>query len=147
MLQINEKSPTCLGPKDFNFRKVPLPNLSFKQKWSTIYWSLLPRKRPNEYPIIKCYSNRCVQNAECRLHTGGVGLSFLDRLIFLHSWWESNENFLGAASVIISRPATCQASMAGEHFSAAKLVNGIEVVLCWKLLLSTRAWHPIRFST
>ena len=65
--------------------------------------------------IIKCYSSRCVQNAECRLHTGGVGLSFLDRLIFLHSWWKSNENFIGVASVI-SRPATCQVSIAGEHF-------------------------------
>ena len=27
----------------------------------------------------------CRQNAECRLFAGGVGLSFLDRSIFLHS--------------------------------------------------------------
>ena len=32
-----------------------------------------------------CYSNRCVQNADCRLYAGSVGLSFLDQLIFLHS--------------------------------------------------------------
>ena len=57
-------------------------------------------------PIV-AHRNRCVQNAECRLHTGGVGLSFLDWLIFLHSWSVANEDFLGVASVI-SRPATCQ---------------------------------------
>ena len=31
------------------------------------------------------YQMLLMQIADCRLHTGGVGLSFLDRLIFLHS--------------------------------------------------------------
>ena len=30
------------------------------------------------FTIIKCYADRCVQNAGCRLHTAGVGLSFLE---------------------------------------------------------------------
>ena len=113
-------------------------------RWQMRRWQ--KGRNSKEHPIIKCYFKPCVQSAEYKLHTGGVKLSSLDQLIFLHSWWESNENFLGAASVI-SKPATCQVSIAGEHFSAAKLVNGIEVVECWKHLLSTRAWHPIRFST
>ena len=117
----------------FNYRTL------VSRKNNPQYWSLLSRKRPKEYP--------CVQNAECRLHTGGVDLSFLDRLIFLHSsWWESDENFLGAASVI-SRPAThCQVSVARdrEHLYQWK---SSWVVLCWKLLFSARAWHPIWFST
>ena len=91
---------------------------------------------------MKCYSKRCVQNADCRLHTGGVGLSFLNRLIFLHSWWESNETFLGVASVI-SRTATCLVLIASKHFWCVSM----EVVLIWKLSFSTRAWHSIRFST
>ena len=80
-----------------------------------IFWNsiIFKEKKVSFFTIIKCYSNRCVQNADCRLHTGGVGLSFLDRLIFLHSWWESNETFLGVASVI-SRPATCLVSIG--HF-------------------------------
>ena len=75
-----------------------------------------------------------MQIADCT-PTGGVGLSLLDRLIFLHSWWESNETFLGVASVI-SRQATCQVSTAGEHFFCVSM----EVVLSWKLLFNTRAW-------
>ena len=109
-----------------------------------IFWNsiIFKEKKVSFFTIIKCYSNRCVQNADCRLHTGGVGPSFLDRLIFLHSWWESNETFLGVASVI-SRPATCLVSIAGKHFFCVSM----EVVLGWKLLFSTRAWHSIRFST
>ena len=109
-----------------------------------IFWNsiIFKEKKVSFFTIIKCYSNRCVQNADCRLHTGGIGLSFLDRLIFLHSWWESNETFLGVASVI-SRPATCLVSIAGKHLFCVSM----EVVLSWKLLFSTRAWHLIRFST
>ena len=59
----------------------------------------------------------------------------LDQQIFLHSWWESIKNFPGATSVI-SRPATCQVAIAGEHFFAAKLVRGVEVVLCWNCCLA-----------
>ena len=73
--------------------------------------------------------------AECRLHTGGVGLSFLDSSrptnISALMMRIKPENFPGATSVI-SRPATCQVAIAGEHFFAAKLVRGVEVVLCWK---------------
>ena len=88
-----------------------------------IFWNsiIFKEKKVSFFTIIKCYSNRCVQNADCRLHTGGVGLSFLDRLIFLHSWWESKETFLGVASVI-SRPSTCLVSIAGRHFCVC--VNG-----------------------
>ena len=52
-----------------------------------IFWNsiIFKEKKFSFFTIIKCYSNRCVQNADCRLHTGGVGLSFHDRLIFLHS--------------------------------------------------------------
>ena len=91
-----------------------------------------------------CYNQMLPQSVctKCRLHTGGAGLSFLDSLIFLHSWWESNENFLGVASVV-SRPGTCQVSIAGEHLFCVSM----EVVLCWKLLFSTCAWQSIRFST
>ena len=46
---------------------------------------------------------------------------------------QSNETFLGVASVI-SRPAICQVSVAGEHFFC---VNGSRAML--KLLPSTRA--------
>ena len=47
-----------------------------------IFWNsiIFKEKKVSFFTIIKC-----VQNADCRLHTGGVGLSFLDRLIFLHS--------------------------------------------------------------
>ena len=109
-----------------------------------IFWNsiIFKEKKVSFFTIIKCYSNRCVQNADCRLHTGGVGLSFLDRLIFLHSWWESNETFLGVASVI-SRPATCLVSITGKHFF--ECVNGSRAKL--KTLFSTRAWHSIRCST
>ena len=61
----------------------------------------------------------------------------------LSCFWESNETLLGVASVI-SRPATCQLSIAGEHIY---LCVSMEVVLSWKLLFSTRAWHSIRFPT
>ena len=47
---------------------------------------------------------------------------------------QSNETFLGVASVI-SRPAICQVSVAGEHFFLC--VNGSRAML--KLLFSTRA--------
>ena len=104
---------------------------------------IFKEKKVSFFTIIKCYSKRCVQNADCRLHTGGVGLSFLDRLIFLHSWWEWNETLLGVASVI-SRPATCLVSIASKHFCVCM---SMEVVLIWKLSFSTRAWHSIRFST
>ena len=109
-----------------------------------IFWNsiIFKEKKVSFFTFIKCYSNRCVQNADCRLHTGGVGLSFFDRLIFLHSWWESNETFLGVASVI-SRPATRLVSIAGKHFFRVSM----EVLLSRKLLFSTRAWHSIRFST
>ena len=42
----------------------------------------------------------------------------------------SNATPIGMYKMQRSRPATCQVSIAGEHFSAAKLVNGIEVVQC-----------------
>ena len=115
----------------------------FAIQWN-IFWNsiiIFKERQVSFFTIIKCYFNRCVQNADCRLHTGGVGL-FLNRLIFLHSWWESNETFLGGASIIF-RPATCQVSIAGEHFFGVSM----EVVLSWKLLFRTRAWHSIRFST
>ena len=51
------------------------------------------------------------------------------RLIFLHSWWESNETFWAVASVISSQ---LQVSI---FFCVS-----MEVVLSWKLLFSTRAW-------
>ena len=82
MLQIKEKPPasspiltvktTGLALARRNFLKVQL------HKNDPQYSSLLLLKRPKECPIIKCYSNRCAVNAECRLHTGGVGLWFLD---------------------------------------------------------------------
>ena len=92
-----------------------------------IFWNsiVFKEKKVSFFTIIKCYSNWCVQNADCRLHTGGVGLSFLDRLIFRHSWWLSKETFLGVASVI-SRPANCLVSIAGEHFFC---VNGSRPML------------------
>ena len=51
-----------------------------------IFWNsiIFKEKKVSFFTIIRCYSIRCVQNADCRLHTGGVGLSFLDRLTFLH---------------------------------------------------------------
>ena len=107
-----------------------------------IFWNsiiIFKEKKVSFFTIIKCYSNRYMCT-NFRLHTGGVELSFLDRLIFLHSWWESNETFLGVASVI-SRPATCQVSIAGEHLFVCV---SMEVVLSWKLCLA----HPpdIRFD-
>ena len=123
------------------FLKVQLPNFSFRQKITHNTFRSYAANNQKNVLLSNAYSYRCVQNAECRLHTGGVGLSFLDRLIFLHSWWESNEDFPLVASVI-SRPATCQVSNAGEHFLVP-----MEVVLCWKLLSSTGAWHSTRFST
>ena len=116
---------------------------------------------PNTYP---CYSSNDqknvllsnaspigvhkMQSADCiRAVLDCCFSTWLDRQIFLHSWWESNENFPGATSVI-SRPATCQVAIAGEHYFAAKLVWRVEVMLrCWKLLFSTRTWHSIWFST
>ena len=53
-------------------------------------------------------------------------LSFLER--FLRSSWESNEHFLLSARAI-SRPVTCQVSMAGKHFIASILVNGNHTML------------------
>ena len=102
-----------------------------------------PTNNPNNILLSSATPIGVYKNADYRLHTDGVGLSFLDRLIFLHSWWESNEIFLRVASVI-SRPATCQVSIAGDHFFCVSM----KVVLSWKhLFISTRPWHSIRFST
>ena len=157
MLQTSDKStkkPQLVSPISIvktarlawarrSFLKVQLPNLSFRQKQPTILFvvTLQTTQRMSYYQMLTPIGVYKVQSAECRLHTGGVGLSFLDRLIFLHSWWESNEDFPLVASVI-SRPATCQVWNAGEHFLVP-----MEVVLCWELLSSTGAWHSIRFST
>ena len=62
-------------------------------------------------------------------------LLFLDR--FLHSSWESNEPFLGSASVI-PRPVICQVSIAGKH--SLHQNYSMEIMLCWKRLFSARAF-------
>ena len=62
-------------------------------------------------------------------------LSFLD--LFLRSSRESNEPFLGAASVI-SRPFIFQVSIAGKHFS---IKTSLKFMLSRKCLLSTSARH------
>ena len=131
MLEINEKSPASC-----KFDDDPL------------YLSLLLLKRPKECPIIKCYFNRCAQNADCRAALDccfSTRLDSTDKYFCTHDE-NQTKNFPGATSVI-SRPATCQVAIAGEHFFAAKLVRRFEVVLCWKLLFSTRSRHSIRFST
>ena len=82
MLQINEKAPASSPILTVKTAGLALAHRTFLKvqlhKNDPQYLSLLLLKRPKECPIIKCYSNRCAQNAECRLHTGGVGLSFLD---------------------------------------------------------------------
>ena len=116
----NKPSPKFIQNKDryhtkkfprnaANQRKIP----SFKSDDGPQYLSLLLLKRPKECPIIKCYSNRCAQNAECRLHTGGVGLSFLDstRPTNISAlMMRIKRKFPGATSVI-SRPATCKSQL------------------------------------
>ena len=82
MLQINEKSPASSPILTVKTAGLALARRTFLKvqlnKNDPQYLSLLLFKRPKECPIIKCYSNRCAQNAECRLHTGGVELSFFD---------------------------------------------------------------------
>ena len=82
MLQTNEKSPAASPILTVKTAGLSLARRTFLKvqlhKNDPQYLSLLLLKRAKECPIIKCYSNRCAQNAEYRLHTGSVGLLFLD---------------------------------------------------------------------
>ena len=84
-----------------------------------IFWNsiIFKEKKVSFFTIIKCYSNRCVQNADCRLQTAHRRCwTVVPRPINIFAlMMRIKGNFLGVASVIFW-PATCLVSIAGEHF-------------------------------
>ena len=90
----------------------------------------IPSFKSDDDPQYKCG----VQTAHGRCWTVVSRLVSTDKYFCTH---DENQTKI-SQELLISRPATCQVAIAGEHFFAAKLVRGVKVVLCWKLLFSTR---------
>ena len=88
-----QKAETVLSAVSYIYIYIYIYNMLLSLFCACQYFAIIiiqllfSRRRRSVFSLLSNATpvGACVQNGDCRLHTGGVGLSFLNRLIFLHS--------------------------------------------------------------